>query len=31
MTVEKLVNVRRLSHADGVVLIAAGLFLIVGV
>jgi predicted metal-binding membrane protein len=29
MTVEKLVNVRRLSHAYGVVLIAAGLFLIV--
>jgi predicted metal-binding membrane protein len=27
MTVEKLVNVRRLSHAYGVVLIAAGLFL----
>jgi predicted metal-binding membrane protein len=31
MTIEKLVNMRRLSHAYGVVLIAAGLFLIVGV
>jgi predicted metal-binding membrane protein len=30
MTVEKLVNVRRLSHAYGVVLIAAGLVLILG-
>jgi predicted metal-binding membrane protein len=27
MTVEKLVNVRRLSHAYGVVLVAAGLIL----
>jgi predicted metal-binding membrane protein len=31
MTVEKLVNAPRLSHAYGVVLIAAGFFLIVGV
>jgi predicted metal-binding membrane protein len=31
MTVEKLVNVPRLSYAYGVVLIAAGLFLTVGV
>ena len=31
MTVEKLVNVPRLSHGYGVVLIAAGLFLILGV
>jgi hypothetical protein len=31
MTVEKLVNVRWLSHAYGVALIAAGFVLIVGV
>ena len=31
MTIEKLVNVPRLSYAYGVVLIAVGLFLTVGV